>query len=844
MQACDDVEIPVKDSPETPKTPDSPSDISRSVKTSNKQRFLLDPQLVLKTGGFSGYWRTKRNHGPHRDVKAFKPASAEEAKAFLSQISLQLQPRLLVFSSETPSSSSTVKLQGRPGDMPCHGCHGPLGGGAHNGSVPGKDHCTLPHHPSCLGGVVDDKDYRACIDGYVYQPQLVPETGFDHTLSSQDFLATQSQSTPLISGPGTDVNYRQGLSGQDTTHLSSHHMPTPGLSQPAHIINQNMQSQMDDHRAMNQAQSENRDRPSADGLTITDLRADPNQKDLVGDQMVGFREIIPALFAAPTSKVPQPPPLPGVVEGLHHGVHQVEVSSAPQLNTRNTASGSSHDAQQSQFSQAPPVSSQPILDPFGGARQRLQLPPQVSQGQQMGTAGGPPQSYQSAGGGVSHSSQASAGTGPPQPTYGAAGGVSHGGQQHTWSVPHPDQHGPRVVSHAGGYGTHSAPQTSQRGPHLASQSGAGGGVTWSAPHTSQQGPRLVSQIGPQVGQAQNGCRTVPQTSQHVPQPGQESHAGYSHQTLGGGFAPHPVPLAGQQIPRTGSQSGLQHGQMFHAQYNNQTHYTAPHQSNYQGPQVAPGMLPPQQNQQFTGQQYNVQPHWQQQQQFSNGQWQPQFQQGLQQSQSLPGQSSSLPQEYSGQSAVFNSQAPYQTPHGGAASMNDHQIPVLPAPPVGAQSFTPVYDYFVDTNGQTCKVLRQPQFTPPTRTEFRCSPLTGRMFKVQVPVKPMSPPPAKKYEWRCNVQTGERWQVEVPAQPQSAQMSGPLQQFSAQNAGQPQQQLAQGSSQPQQHQSPPWPEVWSPSARCYTSVNVTPVRCSSSAAASPSSTRGTRTAAAS
>ena len=136
-------------------------------------------------------------------------------------------------------------------------------------------------------------------------------------------------------------------------------------------------------------------------------------------------------------------------------------------------------------------------------------------------------------------------------------------------------------------------------------------------------------------------------------------------------------------------------------------------------------------------------------------------------------------------------------------MNDHQIPVLPAPPVGAQSFTPVYDYFVDTNGQTCKVLRQPQFTPPSRTEFRCSPLTGRMFKVQVPVKPMSPPPAKKYEWRCNVQTGERWQVEVPAQPQSAQMSGPLQQLSAQNAGQPQQQLAQGSGQPQQHQSPPW-----------------------------------------
>ena len=815
MQACEDVEIPVKDSPETPKTPDIPSDISRSVKTSDSKRFLLDPQSVLRTEGFSGYWRTKKNHGPHRDVKAFKPASAEEAKAFLSQISLQLQPKLLVFSSETPRSSRTVKLRGRSGDMPCHGCHGPLGGGAHNGSAPGKDICTLPHHPSCPGGVVEDKDYRACIHGYVHQPQLVPETGFDQTLSSQDFLATQSQSTTLLSGPGTDVHYSQGMSGHDMTHLVSHHTPTvmPGLSQSSHIITENMQGQMDAHRAMNQAQSENQDRPLADGLTINNLRASPSQQAVVGDQMAGFREVIPALFAAPTAKVPQPPPLPGTVGGLHHGVQHVQISSTAQLHTQSIVSGSSHSAQQSQLSQALPVFSQPILDPFGGARQRVQNGSVQAESfvPQATPLISPSQSYH----GVSYSSQASAGGGPPQPTYGAIGGVSHGGQQHsnqapqilraspagaaststlangqvTWTAPHANQQGPRLASHAGGFGTQSAPQTYQQGPHLASQAGAGGGIAWSAPHTSQQVPRMTSQIGPHVGHAQNGYQfhSAPQTSQHVPQ-----------------HAPHRVPAAGQQIPHPSSQSGLQ-------QLSNHAQYTVPHQSSHQVPRVAPGMVPPQQNPQFTDQQHHVPPQWQQQQQFPNGQQQPQLHRELQQAQSFPGQSSSLPQEYSGQSAAFNSQASYQTPHGpsnyfnsGVASMNDHQIPVMKAPPVGAQSFTPVYDFFVDTNGQTCKVLRQPQFTPPTRTEFRCSPRTGRMFKVQVPVKPMSPPPAKKYEWRCNALTGERWQVEVPVQQQSPQMSGPLQQVSAQGAGQlQQQQLAPVFGQPQQPQSSPW-----------------------------------------
>ena len=85
---------------------------------------------------------------------------------------------------------------------------------------------------------------------------------------------------------------------------------------------------------------------------------------------------------------------------------------------------------------------------------------------------------------------------------------------------------------------------------------------------------------------------------------------------------------------------------------------------------------------------------------------------------------------------------------------------MAAPPRGSRPFSPVYDYFVDATGQTCKVLRTPQL-PQTKTEYRCSPRTGKLFTVQVPVTATTTPPVSKYlEWRCNPVTGERHQVEV------------------------------------------------------------------------------------
>ena len=79
--------------------------------------------------------------------------------------------------------------------MPCHGCHLQMGQGAHQGSVPGKNHCTLLHSLACPGGIVEDEAWRACPDGYTYHAQVVPETGFQSTMNQSGFAA----STPVIS---------------------------------------------------------------------------------------------------------------------------------------------------------------------------------------------------------------------------------------------------------------------------------------------------------------------------------------------------------------------------------------------------------------------------------------------------------------------------------------------------------------------------------------------------------------------------------------------------------------------------------------------------------------------
>ena len=49
--------------------------------------------------------------------------------------------------------------------------HSILGDGAHQGSAIGKVKCTFSHSLSCKGGIRENESWRACPEGYVYNPE-------------------------------------------------------------------------------------------------------------------------------------------------------------------------------------------------------------------------------------------------------------------------------------------------------------------------------------------------------------------------------------------------------------------------------------------------------------------------------------------------------------------------------------------------------------------------------------------------------------------------------------------------------------------------------------------------
>ena len=315
------VENPVKDSPKTPTTPTSPENISRSatapILDTKKSPFDLRKEPL--TEGLKGTWRIKQNHGPHRDVRAFKPASAADAIAFLSHPTFQL-PSGVSRLCDTPLSSRSVKWAGREDTMQtCHGCHGSIGAGTHIGSATGKNNCIFVHSLACLGGIVEDATWKSCPDHYTFQ-------GFDQTLYSQDFHTpqgpanqhSQAMAPPVYDGVdhvfGQQVYNTPTLSeeqlSQDRDRLQRQHNGEGSRQKESHHVTSDMQRQMDSHRAENQAQASNLDRPPQNGLTISDLRADPKQQEVVSEQISGFRERIPSLSAAPTAGVPAAAPQP------------------------------------------------------------------------------------------------------------------------------------------------------------------------------------------------------------------------------------------------------------------------------------------------------------------------------------------------------------------------------------------------------------------------------------------------------------------------------------------------------------------------------------------------------
>ena len=257
------LEIPVRDPPLTPATPDLPSEaiaIFRSNDNLDKQS--ANSSSNLDRTAHTGRWEKLNVHHFKKIKKlaVFKPASCEDAKFFLSKYALMNSsstPKHKELFSRIPQpkgdgsseaedfeslNSKSSRSKNLEFGMICHGCHGPLGNGAHAGSLPGKNQCIFVHSDTCAGGIKEDDSFRACPDGYK--------------------LVTQGSSN-----------------AEDGKKLGN-----------------NMQQNIEQHRAENQIQNENKDKPSDFEVTIADLRKDPARQKLVEEQISVLRSLIPALF--------------------------------------------------------------------------------------------------------------------------------------------------------------------------------------------------------------------------------------------------------------------------------------------------------------------------------------------------------------------------------------------------------------------------------------------------------------------------------------------------------------------------------------------------------------------
>ena len=839
--------------------------ISRSAIGPVRQKTVVDREL--QTAGFTGSWRTKLNHGPHRDVRAFKPSSAAEAKAFLSQVAFQLPEDLIKARGDTPLSSRTVKRQGRPENMQCHGCHGLMGGGAHNGSATGKKNCTFLHNLACPGGIKEDDSWNACPPEYVFQ-------GFDQTMSSQDFRPNSQQPSQLQPPPMDDIIHTSGgqTPGEGQSHtqlpvgqqqgvplqvapqndLYAPNMPTyvspplsedqtildqhrhqrqeagegarprvgastSGMSQPVHQINNDMQAQMDQHRATNQTETFNKDRPSAtDGLNIRDIRADQVQQDLARDQMGGYRERIPSLSSAPTAAVPQTTNGQQIPQSQYTPQTSQQLPQAAQhhLQSNQNVPPSTHITPQSN-QHAPHTGTQPGQNlPFAATQASQQVPytgPHFPQATPQAHDGAKASQH------IPHTVPQKDSHFPhmaPQSSHPNAAPVISQHVSQT-SQQFPSRQVPSAAPQNSQYVPHDVPHTSQQGSHTGQQvpnvaPHSSGQFLYGAPQPGQQVPSLSSHHGQSVP-AHVGQQIPAQSNQQV-----------FHNPLSGNqaapslisFPPSPspgsqfLPQAGQQVPHTVRGAHLVHQTVPPHSHPVQAAPNFPAQAPHGAssyPQIAPHnpiytnqSLPPSHGYPTApqGQQTHMPQQWQQQpplmadQQASevSAHWP---QQQLHHQQGYPGthrqpQPSVYPQSQppqyrpqlpaqTGQSSCPNSNGQMGVATGGTYTHGGvHDVPIMAAPPKGSTPFTPVYDYYTDANGQPCKVLRAPQQPPQYKTVYRCSPTTGRLYTTQVLIEATATPPVRSHlEWRCDEVTGERFQVEVPPNRQSPLPNQPL-----------------------------------------------------------------------
>ena len=159
-----------------------------------------------------------------RDLEVVIPSSLDQAKTFLSNQSVRLPPRFPRVRFDPLQTSLSARSDKE--EMICHGCHSQMGGGAHNGSAPGKNLCTFLHSSTCAGGIMEDADWKGCPNDYI--PGLISASGFEQTLQQTDFGPPHS-STRLQGIPQPSFSTPQ-LAGQIITEHSLE-TPHPGFNQ-------------------------------------------------------------------------------------------------------------------------------------------------------------------------------------------------------------------------------------------------------------------------------------------------------------------------------------------------------------------------------------------------------------------------------------------------------------------------------------------------------------------------------------------------------------------------------------------------------------------------------------
>ena len=656
----------------------------------------------------------------------------------------------------------------------CHQCHGPIGGCAHTGSAFGKGICTLrPEHSHfCKGGILGNDSWAACPLGYMYNADLdlAAGPGFEGTMDTFNFQAGiqngpasstpaggQPQSHPgtggqqqvlhLDSGPYTELDHDSvnqliprlarlqateerypGVMNGEQRVLDREFPPTPPENfapnlQPAGVdgavggIPEHIQSEIEKHRAVNQNERAVTDRPASD-LVITDLRRDPTLQLVVENVMQDvIRNRIPSLSAAPSAQaVPSNPIFTENVFTAGDGIRVAGVSAVNgDLGARSKINGRQPPIQ--------PNSAQPgsyASDP------QPQAHPAYQQGQQQVYTAQPVQTNgQPRFSPVQPSVQQPAG----HPTQ--AMGPAHLGQQQA----HHTQ-----LAYQGQQPSYVQPSVHQPGGHPTQAVGPAHQGQPQAPHTQHA---FQGQQSSQHAQAVSGFQQGQPQSHSYQQPYSQGPQLNGHPTQGAHQPVNQQYHGGQ--PSVHHAGGQQTGYVQHSNSTPQltcapTHpgpqtTCPPYPLNLPYPSHPAHAYPPNQLP------YGLTPH--------GHLTQPAQQYVQQQPQVVQQQSTGIGQSF-------------QSPH----------CQPLQPPPAGG-----VFQHSYDSDSTGRQVLvrtpftqqQQQQFvTPPQqyRTEFRCSPTTGRQWSIQVPVNLPAvnhPAPQPTYEWKIDPKTGEKWQVLVPPQ---------------------------------------------------------------------------------